>query len=398
MKQESERKLEYNLLVVDDEVEITKSIHRQFRSKYNVFSALSAEEAYSTLLKEHIHVVISDQRMPVITGVEFFTRIKQDYPDAVRIILTGYSDIEAVIGAINEGQIFRYITKPWNPIELDSIIKEAFDKYELITNNRRLMNSLQEANLDLEKKVKSRTIELEETNKKLTLLNIEKNKYIGIVAHDLRNPIGTAQSFSSLLIEENNYPNEKIRKFLSIINERCTFALNLISEFLDISKIESGIIDLKLKNLNYLNFVEEVVNQNRLFAESKSQTIEVKTFENKIELKFDKDKVEQVINNLLSNAIKYSFPGKKILVNISVKDNFVVTEVRDQGQGIPANELNDIFNPFKTASVKTTADEKSTGLGLTIVKKLIEAHNGTITVESEVGSGSCFTFTLPLST
>ena len=129
----------YNLLIVDDEVEITKSIARQFRRKYNVYSATSATNAISIMEKEHIQVILSDQRMPEMTGVDFFGAIKDKYPDALKLLLTGYSDIEAVIGAINEGQVFRYITKPWNPEELDSIVNEAFEKYELITNNRRLM-------------------------------------------------------------------------------------------------------------------------------------------------------------------------------------------------------------------------------------------------------------------
>jgi len=104
--------------------------------------------------KEHIQVILSDQRMPDMTGVDFFSMIKDKYPDALKLLITGYSDIEAVIGAINEGQVFRYVTKPWNPAELESIVREAFEKYELITNNRRLMLSLQDSNIRLEEKVK----------------------------------------------------------------------------------------------------------------------------------------------------------------------------------------------------------------------------------------------------
>lgn len=98
--------------------------------------------------------MLSDQRMPNMTGVDFFNKIKDKYPDALRLLLTGYSDIEAVVGAINEGQVFRYLTKPWNPVELNLAIEEAFDKYELITKNRLLLKKLKEANQTLEKKSK----------------------------------------------------------------------------------------------------------------------------------------------------------------------------------------------------------------------------------------------------
>jgi signal transduction histidine kinase len=393
-----DKELEYNLLVVDDEVEITKSLVRQFRGKYNVYAATNVSDAFPILENKNIHVVISDQRMPGITGVDFFSRIKDKYPDAQKLILTGYSDIEAVIGAINEGQIFRYLTKPWNPAELDSVIKEAFDKHELITNNRRLLRKLQETNLNLEEKVKERTTELESANETLTRLNLEKNKYVGMVAHDLRNPIGAAHSFSNLLLEERRpYSQEERKKFLKIINERCNFALNLIGGFLDVSKIEAGIFELHPNEYDYVNFVNENINQNIILAENKSQLIRFETDLKELNFTFDKDKIEQVLNNLISNAVKYSFPNTTITIGVSIVNNQVITRVKDQGQGIPARELKDIFMPYKISSVKTTANEKSTGLGLAIVKKIIDVHGGTISVESEVGSGSVFTYVLPVT-
>lgn len=396
----AEKKLEFehSLLIIDDEVEITKSLYRQFRRKYNVHIATSADEALPIMEKERIQVVLSDQRMPGMTGIDFFAKIKDKYPDALKLILTGYSDIEAVIGAINEGQIFRYLTKPWNNVELGLAIDEAFEKYELITNNRKLMNQLQEANLLLEKKVEERTKELENSNLKLTSLNIEKNKYIGIVAHDLRNPIGLALSFSDLIISDySSFSQEEQLRFLKIIYERCSFALNLIEGFLDTSKIESGILDLNFKAHNYCSFIYECVENNKLFAQKKSQEIIFHCECPEAMLVFDRNKMEQVLNNLITNAIHYSHPNKKIWVTILTQNNGIVTQVKDEGQGIPKEELESIFRVFETATVKTTSKEKSTGLGLAIVKKIIEVHNGSITVESAPNIGSEFTFTLPIT-
>jgi response regulator RpfG family c-di-GMP phosphodiesterase len=210
----------HNLLIVDDEVEITKSIARQFRRTYNIYTATNAIDAIKIMENDHIQVVISDQRMPEITGVDFFNRIKDKYPNALKLILTGYADIEAVIGAIYEGHVFRYITKPWNPTELELTIKEAFDKYELITRNQQLMLNLQETNHNLEEKVNHRTQELKKSNNKLKALNTEKNRYIGIVAHDLRNPIGAAKSFSDLLLEDReNCTEEQQIQYITIIND-----------------------------------------------------------------------------------------------------------------------------------------------------------------------------------
>jgi len=388
--------LDYNLLIVDDEIEITKSLARQFRRKYKVHTAINVNEAIRVMENENIQVVLSDQRMPGLTGVDFFHKIKDKYPDALKLILTGYSDIEAVIGAINEGQVFRYITKPWNPNELEITIKEAFEKYELITKNRKLTRNLQEANQTLEEKVRLRTMELENSNRKLKELNIEKNKYIGIVAHDLRNPIGHIFSFSDILISEySDLSNKEHIEFLSIINERSGYALNLIESFLDLSKIESGILDLNYKIWDYTELVKRCISQNIIFANKKSQKLIFKCVEINLSVLCDKDKMEQVINNLLSNAIKYSSFGKNISIMVKKHDNVIVTSVIDEGQGIPESELKLLFKSYQTTSIKSTSGEKSTGLGLAIVKKIVEAHNGEIWVESEVGKGSCFSFSLP---
>ncbi len=391
-------KQDYKLLIIDDEIEITKSIARQFRRKYQVFSATSASEGMEIMEKEHVQVILSDQRMPDMTGVDFFSVIKDKYPDALKLLITGYSDIEAVIGAINEGQVFRYVTKPWNPNELESIVKEAFEKYELITNNRRLMLSLQDSNIRLEEKVKIRTSELETLNSRLSDLNKEKNSYIGMVAHDLRNPIGIAEAFSDLLLEEfDTLTKDSQLEYIGLINQSCSFSLDLIHSFLDISKIEAGIFDLNISRHDYISFLADNVKRNAMLAKNKSQKIVIETSLPEIQFCFDKNKIEQVLNNLLGNAIKYSVANTQIRIEVSSSENWVTTRIIDEGQGIPQDELGTVFNPFQTTSVKATANEKSTGLGLAIVKKIIESHHGTVSVVSEVGKGSVFSFKIPLA-
>ncbi|MBN2649109.1 MAG: hybrid sensor histidine kinase/response regulator [Prolixibacteraceae bacterium] len=384
-----------SLLIIDDEPEIVKALTRQFRRSYNVFSTTNAQDAFEILEKEHIQVVVSDQRMPGMSGVEFFGRIKNKYPDALKLILTGYSDIEAVIGAINEGQIFRYVTKPWNPEELNVIVKEAFEKHELITNNRKLMQQLQDANETLEHKVLDRTKELEQANKKLLELNNEKNRYIGMVAHDLRNPIGVAESFSALLIEELDTIDKALeREYLGNINKSCNFSLDLIHNFLNVSKIEASVFDVNLQAVNYIDFVKEAIKQEQIFARNKEQQIVFSTSFEELTVYIDQNKMLQVFNNLLSNAVKYSMPKTTITVRIELRENEVLTSISDQGLGIPANELVKLFTPFHTTSAKPTGNEKSTGLGLSIVKKIIEAHGGQIWAESQEGKGSTFYFTI----
>lgn len=389
---------EQHLLVIDDEVDITKTLFRQFRRKYKVHTATSGREALLMMEQYPIQVVLSDQRMPGMTGVDFFDRIKDKYPDALKMILTGYSDIEAVVGAINQGQVFRYITKPWSPVDLELAIGEAFDKHELITSNKQLLGRLKAVNESLEEKVKERTKDLELANDRLKQLNIEKNKYVGIVAHDLRNPIGNAYSFSDLLLTDLHAFSDKDQmKYLKIINERCAYSLKLIEEFLDTSKIESGILDLDFKEWDYNEVITGCIAQNKMFADKKGQDIVFTANESIPYILCDKDKIEQVINNLLSNAIKYSAKETRIWISIAMEDQRLVTHVKDEGKGIHDSEIESIFDVYQTTSTASTAGEKSTGLGLAIVKKIVESHNGSISAQSTLGEGSVFSFTLPIS-
>jgi signal transduction histidine kinase len=390
--------IEKYLLVIDDEVDITKSLYRQLRRKYKVLTATSGSDALKIMETNPVQVILSDQRMPEMTGVDFFSKIKDQYPDALKLILTGYSDIEAVVDAINEGQVFRYLTKPWNPVELELALKEAFEKHELIIYNKKLLNQLQEANANLEEKVKQRTNELELVNERLKTLNKEKNKYIGIVTHELRNPIGNIYNISELLISGfETYAVDKQLEFLELIYERSLYSLKLINSFLDSSKIESGILDLSFKEYDYLQIVENCIKQNEEFACNKSQNIEFEYSPDSVPILCDKDKIEQVLNNLISNAIKYSEQHKTIWVKVAKDSLGIVTSVIDEGKGIAEDELKNVFNAYQTTSTTSTANEKSTGLGLAIAKKIVESHSGTITASSEIGKGSMFQFELPVN-
>lgn len=387
----------YNLLVIDDEIDIIRALERQFRRKYKVFSTTNPVEGLSIMERENIHVVLSDQRMPGMTGVDFFTHIKDKFPDTLKLILTGYTDVESVIGAINDGQVFRYVKKPWNPDELDLVVRDAFEKYELVADNRKLLNELQVINATLEDKVKERTSELELLNTRLSELNKEKNKYIGMVAHDLRNPIGIAASYSDILMEDyDSIPKNDQLEYLGQINSSCYFSLDLIRDFLDTSKIEAGIFDLNLKHQDYLKCVKDSIRQNEFIARGKSQHIVLECSYADVVAYFDTNKIQQVLNNLLSNAIKYSRAGTQVKVIVELLNGEIITKVIDQGQGIPEDEFPKLFQPFQTTSVKPTGNEKATGLGLALVKKIVEAHNGRIDVKSRVGVGSVFTFGFPI--
>lgn len=139
-----------NILYVDDEVNNLNSFKAAFRRDYNVFIALSGSEGIKILQDNKIHIIVTDQRMPGMTGVEFLESIIKDFPEPIRILLTGYSDIEAVIDAINKGQIYYYLSKPWDEQQLRAIFKNAYEIFSLREENKELMNKLLIANNQLE--------------------------------------------------------------------------------------------------------------------------------------------------------------------------------------------------------------------------------------------------------
>src|SRR5258705_1325331 len=175
----------FNVLYVDDEENNLNSFTAALRRSYNIFTALSGEEGIKILTKNDIHVVVTDQRMPNMTGVQFLQHIPGDQ-DNIRIILTGFTDIESIIEAINTGKVYRYITKPWDKDELKITIDNAVETVMLRRNNKRLIHELQLYNEQLEVKVLQRTLEIE---KQKTIIEAAKAQSDSLLLNILPNEI-----------------------------------------------------------------------------------------------------------------------------------------------------------------------------------------------------------------
>src|SRR5205085_11225982 len=134
------------LLVVDDEPDLVHSVQDLLRFEYRVLGATRATEGLKLMESEPVHIVMSDQRMPEMTGVEFLKRLRERYPDTVRLLFTAYADIKAVINAINQGMVYRYITKPWEPQDLQTVLKQATEHYDLLAERKQLLQELQAKN------------------------------------------------------------------------------------------------------------------------------------------------------------------------------------------------------------------------------------------------------------
>ena len=237
--------------------------------------------------------------------------------------------------------------------------------------------------------------ELSKKNHELAELNKLKNQFIGMAAHDLRSPLGNILNFCEFIEEEPENLSSDQKEFISTIDSLATFMLNMVNELLDVTSIEQGEINLSKNDYDLITCINRVVYLNKSLADRKNIKINTPTFPQQLIVNIDKSKIEQVLTNLLTNAIKYSFPESIVNILIHQQADEVAVSIRDHGQGIKSDELRLLFKPFQKTSTQATAGEKSIGLGLFIVKRIVEAHGGKITAESILNSGTTFTFTLP---
>ena len=364
------------ILIVDDLVENLYSLEQIIEDKdREIFSATSGNEALKLARKHEFALVITDVQMPEMNGFEFVEvfRSRKNTKHVPVIFATAINkEKKYVIKGYSEGAV-DYLYKP-----LDSdIVSAKVDIFVTLYHQKR---------------------KLELQNQELDHLNQLKNKFLGIAAHDIRNPLTIIEFYAKSLLTEMKSTQsdpERVQEMENIfVSSR--FAQNLVNDFLDISKIESGVVELEEEMVDVQQFLNTNLQFNKVFADKKDIKLEGKIEIGNLQTAFDKNKINQVLNNLITNAIKFSHPKTFICLEAYQKDGALVLSVQDQGQGIPENEIDLLFDPFTKTSVKPTAGEKSTGLGLMIVKKILDAHKAQVVIESEVGKGSCFTIKLPI--
>ncbi len=178
----------HTLLVVDDEVDVLESLRHLFHRTFRVLTASSGAQGLEILGHQEIHLILSDQRMPGMSGDEFLSHARRLQPDAIRMLFTGYADIQAVINAVNEGHIFRYILKPWDATELEGILRQGAEQFELLAERKRLIAELQAANR-----------QLTQANEELAEAGQLKSAFIEVASHEFNTPITLVLGLSELL-------------------------------------------------------------------------------------------------------------------------------------------------------------------------------------------------------
>lgn len=240
--------------------------------------------------------------------------------------------------------------------------------------------------------------ELAKKNAELERLNELKDRFLGMAAHDLRTPLSVILGYSGFLQEDlaDTLSKEHL-EFLSVIRSSSRFMLHLVNSLLDVATIESGKLELDRQPTDLAALVERNVALNGTLAEAKRIRLSCQCDGRLPQMLLDGPRIEQVLNNLLSNAIKFSYPESVVEVHLARQGDYAVLSVRDSGQGMAVDQLDDLFQWFARSRVKGTAGERGTGLGLAIAQKIVEGHMGDIWVESELGQGSTFYVSLPIT-
>jgi two-component system, sensor histidine kinase and response regulator len=331
--------MKHTILCVDDEIDNVEALERIFRSKYKVLKATSGAQALSLLDQnpEPLAVIITDQRMPQMTGVEFLSQTLETHPDTIRILLTGYTDMESIISAVNSGQIYRYLNKPWDPVDLSNTVERAVERFEM----------------QIELKLKN--AELSTALSELQVLDQAKSQFMILINHELKTPLTSILSFAELLKETR----------LTEEQELC------------LSRIEKG--SNRLKSL-----IDDVL----LIVSAETKTLKPKVAPFNITEKRvvgDQALIQLVLERILHNASKFGKENSPIALEAELTQPHRMTfKVSNQGPQISPAVVDKILKPF-FLDEDVMNHSIGMGLGLTLCQAILKSHGSQLQIENTLG-------------
>jgi signal transduction histidine kinase len=378
------------LLVVDDEPDLVQSVKDLLRFEYRVLGATRASEGLRIMSAETVQIVMSDQRMPEMTGVEFLSSLKNTHPDTVRLLFTAYADLSAVIDAINEGNVYRYIAKPWVPDELRTVLRQALEYHTLQTERKRLLEELQQKNA-----------QLETANAELRRANELKRAFIRVASHELRTPLTIVLGLSELSARAPEAP-PALKGWLQQACQAGGRLSDRVDQMVKLLQSERFERPLQPRPTDLAGLLRGAAQEVDSFVTLRGQHLDLALAGDLGSIDVEPDKLHDALVQLLMNAVKFTPDGGKIRLAASRAAAEVRIEVSDTGIGIDADTQARLFEPFCTrldvtrhSSGTFEFDRRGLGLGLAVAKAFVEMHGGRIAAASSPGDGTRFTITLP---
>lgn len=362
------------ILCVDDENDNLEALERIFRKKYNILKAISGKQALDIIQQQghEISLILTDQRMPEMTGIEVLEKVIGQYPDMIRILITGFTDLESVIQAINKGQIYQYITKPWDPIELSNTVDRAVERFTV------------------GKELAIRTKQLEIAYNELKTLDDAKSRFMILINHELKTPLTSIINFLSLLNESPLSEEQKL--YVDRTIKSSNKLKQIIEDVLILVRAELNQLHLDPQAI-ILNSIENLINAENQSLKTKKKLTLTETVD-PLEFKADKRLFEQILNRILNNAFKFSTESATVEVKGSKIGNFYEFKIINKGENIEENALKKIFQPF-FMDENIMNHSVGLGLGLSICDKLLKMHGTSLNIRN-VENGVQVAFYFPL--
>ncbi len=363
-----------NLLVVDDEPGIRGGVTRILENfsvsypfmdedfEFSIDEAATGEEALELIEKKPYDIVLLDNKLPGIQGIDVLEYINKKQLDIVVVMITSYASLELAVKATKQGA-YDFVPKPFTPKELRTSV-------ETITKQLFLQRMTQKLN------VEGRQVRFQ---------------FLSVLSHELKSPINAVEGYLKMMQEKK--AGDNLDDYMEMI-DRALFRIqgmrNLILDMLDFTRIESGKKSRNIEPLLLCEVARQSIDSFQPLSIQKDVDVYLNCSE-KIKMEADKQEMEIIFNNLISNSIKYNKQGGRVDVNLSKEDDEIIISVEDTGIGMEVEDKEKLFEDFVRIKSEETKNISGSGLGLSIVKKLTDFYKGEISVESTPGRGSCFT-------
>ncbi len=355
--------MKHTILIVDDEIDNVEALERIFRKKFTVLKATSAAEGLAHLKKNNVALIISDQRMPKKTGVEFLKETIETHPDTMRILLTGHTDIDSVIDAINTGEVYRYVTKPWDSVDLANTVDKALERFEL------------------SHELRAKNIELKKAYDELKALDDAKNSFMILINHELKTPLTVILSFLELLAE-TDLTGEQI-KYLERVKTGSQKLKRIIDDVLSFVSAETGLMKISKKKLSTAKLIGDLTEKYAHLAANKKQTFV--TPRKDFEIKADPQIMAMAIERLIDNAIKFGDAGSEIEIELAPRGSeHVELAVSNEGAPISDKTISKILKPF-TLDEDVMKHSQGLGLSLSLTQALLKRHASQLHIDCPKG-------------
>ena len=372
------------ILVVDDEPASVRAVTRALADECRVLTATSARAGLEVLGTEPVALMVVDQRMPEMSGTELLAQCAAQQPDIIRVLLTGYTDVETLLEAINAGHVYYYLTKPWEPQELRLVVRRGLERYEVEADRRRLLGELERALVRVRREAE------------------QKGRLLALATHELGTQLHLLANALTFIGDAGLLPQADV--WFDTAQRSAAWLGRIAAQIASGARWHGNGVKLDRQPLPISSVLHDLQGAFRSMVETRRLALRVDVVADCPPVSADRLWLGRALTNLLSNAVRFTPDGGTITLAAATTPHGLCITVSDTGVGIAAHLLDEIFEPFSAAggnvqlhtSGRFEFGSRGLGLGLAIAKAIVDQHGGSIAVQSRQGVGSQFTVALPL--